>query len=58
MIPWALRDLVDEFFMVGNEADKLFADFSSVLEFILVDHVKASDTDRVTFIRDFDITLV
>lgn len=57
MIPWALRDLFGEFFPVGNGADKLFADFSSVLEFAPVDHIEAGDADEATFVRELDIAL-
>jgi hypothetical protein len=55
VIPWALGDLVGESFPVSNGADKLFADLSSIFEFAPVDHVETGDTNRVTFIRDFDI---
>ena len=56
MIPWALRNLVGEFFRASDGAYKLFADFSSVLKFTPVDHIEAGDADGVTFVRDFDIT--
>jgi hypothetical protein len=59
MIPWALRDLFSEFFTVGNGADKLFSDFSSVIEFAPIDHLEATDADEATFVRDFDwVTLL
>jgi hypothetical protein len=32
-----------------------FSEFSLVLKFAPVDHIEASDADRVTFVRDFDI---
>ena len=55
MIPWALRDLLSESFAVGDGADKLFSDFSSIIEFVPVDQLEASDAYEATFVREFDI---
>jgi hypothetical protein len=42
-------------FFMGYRPDKIFQEFSPVLESVLVDRVEARDTDEVRFARGFDI---